>query len=1163
MRQQCASNAPSFVKSDFLVHFLNRFAKPDPSRIRIDFLFPNHLPSAQDEEMERSVSYDEIKQVVWDCATNKSPGLDDFSFEFFCKYWNIVDHDVVGKVNAFFVSGSFSRGCNSSFIALIPKKQDVKVVDFRPISLIGSIYKIVSRILVNRLSFVIVDIISKVQLDFVSNRKILDGPFILNELISWCERNVVSWNVLMTGNLDGGSLGNVLKLFREMVGEGGKGNDTTVVSVVIACGRSCRLKEGRETVFNERFKILLAIDGFFKIPKDFQENYDDEVGVRIDEEYLRDLDIEFHESALLSSQQVQSGKNEPKISKDYKTEYKKMKAKLALLEAGSSKVSDDEEITQVKVLMALADDELAVGKNHAMNREWIDITMRKVNIILSLDEDSEWQNYVKYISIDLKFFEEQRLNLLSKYNKLVFELNKCRDDLLVFKQAKLEAINFQLQNTELIKQNHALQEQLKEEKHVNEKWLNSSNKVERHNPGSKLPNFNTRRILVLESQAVNECLKLIEAPIDPKSSKESRSAIDLLISHSKGETCTCESNVHSTTDYNHFEHFKRGERIQATKAKEPTKRPITKSVPKVKLIKSSSSRIKFTDTFIDITPPEQSNPEEHYEDSSFTTPKDNIGKGIARDTDESLCKLVLESKEVRPDPDTPAHIEKEERMERAAQEAKLMALSKPDLIKVVEKVARSEFARDQENRKQYRVFPGRYVPTRLEMDYRRTIDDWCLTDIHIHLNTKQVAIIVYRNNDQRNFDVHNPVRRIQVKDIVKEVADYLKTYSSARMDISWYHFIRDHILKGDIELTFFSHELAMAWLFYKNPLAEPSFTRLVAELANDSIFFDLGPEFDIGNIIFSDLVTKLQYGKKGREPNVFYTRFLSLLIEKLLGENYNNDDLTLLKPYTISTASFKKPLAYKVALTSHMLKVAKFLNESKQSLILPSEEIQKPIDEEIVNESDLKSLGNVSFDDLSLGANESPYDTKSEIKDMTVTNSDLESMPEDEIKSVSRFEAAKSDVEENDKPKTKAELSKSEEVTADNVLDELANMAINMNASAEKPSISEPLVQVPETILKLLNKEFHALNTLDKNKIDGLQTTLTNAIKTRASKSSQSRVKKGIKGVRGLFKYCITQLDKNDVNLRELVDLIRDLVILLDSATTSTTAAPEGEKMST
>ncbi|GKD38548.1 hypothetical protein Tco_1258755 [Tanacetum coccineum] len=67
----------------------------------------------------------------------------------------------------------------------------------------------------------------------------------------------------------------------------------------------------------------------------------------------------------------------------------------------------------VKVLMALAD-ELAVDKNHARNGEWIDITTRKINILLSMDEDVDWQTYLKYINIDLKFVEEQRLNLLSK-----------------------------------------------------------------------------------------------------------------------------------------------------------------------------------------------------------------------------------------------------------------------------------------------------------------------------------------------------------------------------------------------------------------------------------------------------------------------------------------------------------------------------------------------------------------------------------------------------------------------------------------------------------------------------------------------------------------------------------------------------------------------------
>ncbi|GKG05141.1 hypothetical protein Tco_0325227, partial [Tanacetum coccineum] len=122
----------------------------------------------------------------------------------------------------------------------------------------------------------------------------------------------------------------------------------------------------------------------------------------------------FTPKLIQSSQHAQSSQGEPKPQKDYKAKYKKMKAKLALLKASppvsrSSKpfqsknkglvaetfdwdeeeVSDDEEETQVKVLMALADDELSVGKNHAHNGEWIDITMKKVNILLSMNENSD------------------------------------------------------------------------------------------------------------------------------------------------------------------------------------------------------------------------------------------------------------------------------------------------------------------------------------------------------------------------------------------------------------------------------------------------------------------------------------------------------------------------------------------------------------------------------------------------------------------------------------------------------------------------------------------------------------------------------------------------------------------------------------------------------
>ncbi|GJT09595.1 RNA-directed DNA polymerase, eukaryota, reverse transcriptase zinc-binding domain protein [Tanacetum coccineum] len=82
----------------------------------------------------------------------------------------------------------FNRPCDSSFIALILKTQDAKFVkDFRPISQIGSLYKIIAKILTNRSVCVLGNLVNEVQSAFIENRQILDGPFILNELIHWCK----------------------------------------------------------------------------------------------------------------------------------------------------------------------------------------------------------------------------------------------------------------------------------------------------------------------------------------------------------------------------------------------------------------------------------------------------------------------------------------------------------------------------------------------------------------------------------------------------------------------------------------------------------------------------------------------------------------------------------------------------------------------------------------------------------------------------------------------------------------------------------------------------------------------------------------------------------------------------------------------------------------
>ncbi|GJX79422.1 RNA-directed DNA polymerase, eukaryota [Tanacetum coccineum] len=176
------------VKSEFFLHFRKRFEKPSANRILIDMNFPKTISIDQQTELEGAVSKEEVKKAVWDCGSDKSPGPDGFSFGFYRKFWTCIENDVFAAVNYFFTFGDIPKGCNACFIALIPKVHDANLVkDFRPISLIGSIYKIIAKILANRLVGVLGDIVNEVQSAFISDRQILDGPFILNEVIQWCK----------------------------------------------------------------------------------------------------------------------------------------------------------------------------------------------------------------------------------------------------------------------------------------------------------------------------------------------------------------------------------------------------------------------------------------------------------------------------------------------------------------------------------------------------------------------------------------------------------------------------------------------------------------------------------------------------------------------------------------------------------------------------------------------------------------------------------------------------------------------------------------------------------------------------------------------------------------------------------------------------------------
>lgn len=89
----------------------------------------------------------------------------------------------------FYDNGCLAKGINSSFITLLPKNENLGgVSDYRPISLIGSLYKILSKVLASRLKKVLPKIIGESQSAFIGGRNILDGILVSNEVVDWWKR---------------------------------------------------------------------------------------------------------------------------------------------------------------------------------------------------------------------------------------------------------------------------------------------------------------------------------------------------------------------------------------------------------------------------------------------------------------------------------------------------------------------------------------------------------------------------------------------------------------------------------------------------------------------------------------------------------------------------------------------------------------------------------------------------------------------------------------------------------------------------------------------------------------------------------------------------------------------------------------------------------------
>ncbi|GKV27405.1 hypothetical protein SLEP1_g36578 [Rubroshorea leprosula] len=174
------------IKDEVARYFEELFTEEKWERPKLDGIGFNKISEVDNDTLTAAFSEKEIKETVWECEDSKSPGPDGFNFRFVKAMWEDIKADVVGFVQEFQKHGKIVKGSNASFIVLIPKVENPqKIEEYRPISLIGVMYKILAKLLANRLR----KVIGEQQMAFIRGRQLAEGVVIANEVIDEAKRN--------------------------------------------------------------------------------------------------------------------------------------------------------------------------------------------------------------------------------------------------------------------------------------------------------------------------------------------------------------------------------------------------------------------------------------------------------------------------------------------------------------------------------------------------------------------------------------------------------------------------------------------------------------------------------------------------------------------------------------------------------------------------------------------------------------------------------------------------------------------------------------------------------------------------------------------------------------------------------------------------------------
>lgn len=141
------------IRSHVANYFVNLFDKGDTVReTNPIFTYVRSIMDYQAGMLIRRANMEEVRKVVFNMKRFGSPGPDGIQDVFYQKYWGVVGHSITTMVNEALSFGKVPVGILDAYITLIPKKDCPETAgDFRSITLLNVVFKIISKVLVNRI----------------------------------------------------------------------------------------------------------------------------------------------------------------------------------------------------------------------------------------------------------------------------------------------------------------------------------------------------------------------------------------------------------------------------------------------------------------------------------------------------------------------------------------------------------------------------------------------------------------------------------------------------------------------------------------------------------------------------------------------------------------------------------------------------------------------------------------------------------------------------------------------------------------------------------------------------------------------------------------------------------------------------------------------------